>query len=200
MTGQASQERPPSPRRSPDTLTGSMPTGSVGGGGYKQDHPFFVDTRYELPSGVRVTDDSVSRPAHPLATAMLKNCILQATEAVYAMSLQWKEAARANAKFERERSEFLKEKDKFESSASEALVGLGVLHLRFIHRHPLEVFDFLGFLFGPSPLGIFLFDKGTLELLTAFVSGSIRTPTANTSASSLSLALTSDSLISRPYT
>ncbi|GAA0166636.1 hypothetical protein LIER_21748 [Lithospermum erythrorhizon] len=31
--------------------------------GYKSNHPFFVDTPYRLPSGVEVTDNSISRPA-----------------------------------------------------------------------------------------------------------------------------------------
>ncbi|GAA0171706.1 hypothetical protein LIER_25679 [Lithospermum erythrorhizon] len=86
---------------------------------YKSDHPFFVDTPYVLPSGVRVTDDSVSRPIHSLPADMLKNCMLReevlgamkvqsltrlhqqfthyqlrATVAAYAMSLQWAESAR----------------------------------------------------------------------------------------------------------
>ncbi|GAA0145978.1 hypothetical protein LIER_06037 [Lithospermum erythrorhizon] len=117
------KSKPRSPRHSPEASVGFMPIGSEEG--YKSDHPYFVDAPYILPSGVKVTDDSVSRPIHFLATDMLKNCMLRAevlramkvqsptrlhkkfphyqlraTETAYAMSLQWAESERVAREFE----------------------------------------------------------------------------------------------------
>ncbi|GAA0184878.1 hypothetical protein LIER_32166 [Lithospermum erythrorhizon] len=52
-----------------------LPIGSVGG--YKSDHPYFMNTPYVLPSGTRVTDDYVSRPTHSLVAGLFKNSILR---------------------------------------------------------------------------------------------------------------------------
>ncbi|GAA0141281.1 hypothetical protein LIER_02458 [Lithospermum erythrorhizon] len=108
--GIPNKARPPSPRHSPDPSVGFMPIGSKEG--YKSNHPFFVDTLYVLPSGVEVTDDSVSSPIHSLVADQLKNCMLRtevlgamkATEAAYAMSLKWAKSARIAEEFEHEKS------------------------------------------------------------------------------------------------
>ncbi|GAA0158976.1 hypothetical protein LIER_15868 [Lithospermum erythrorhizon] len=74
--GKPNQDKPSSPRHSPDHSVGFMPIGSEEG--YKSEHPYFVDTPYVLPSGVEVTDDSVSRHVNSLAADMLRNCMLRA--------------------------------------------------------------------------------------------------------------------------
>ncbi|GAA0145390.1 hypothetical protein LIER_05595 [Lithospermum erythrorhizon] len=83
--GMPNKSNPRSPRHSPDPSVGFMPIGSEER--YKSDHPYFVDDPYVLPSGVNVTDDSVSHFIHSLATDMLNNCMLGA-EILGAMKVQ----------------------------------------------------------------------------------------------------------------
>ncbi|GAA0158801.1 hypothetical protein LIER_15737 [Lithospermum erythrorhizon] len=45
--------------------------------GFENNHPFFVDLPYTLPSGLQITKDSVSKPTASLTAEMLKNCMLR---------------------------------------------------------------------------------------------------------------------------
>ncbi|GAA0139915.1 hypothetical protein LIER_35153 [Lithospermum erythrorhizon] len=75
----------PSPHPPPDPSICFLPIGSEEG--YKSDHPYFVNTPYVLPSGVEVTDDSVSRPTLSLAAGLLQNYKL-IPEVLRAMGVQ----------------------------------------------------------------------------------------------------------------
>ncbi|GAA0143104.1 hypothetical protein LIER_03863 [Lithospermum erythrorhizon] len=70
--------------------------------GYKSDHPFYVDTPYRLPSGVEVTENSISRPVHSLAADMLKNCILRADLLEMKLKSEAERAALDSKKFKAE--------------------------------------------------------------------------------------------------
>ncbi|GAA0157913.1 hypothetical protein LIER_15070 [Lithospermum erythrorhizon] len=45
--------------------------------GFKNDHPFFVDLPYTLPSRLQITLDTVSTPTASIAAKILKNCMLR---------------------------------------------------------------------------------------------------------------------------
>ncbi|GAA0173388.1 hypothetical protein LIER_27015 [Lithospermum erythrorhizon] len=114
---------------SPASSPNALPISS--GEGYKSDHPFFVNTSYTLPSGVHVTDSSISRTTSSLAADLFKNCMLRpevlsalgvhlptrlhnqfahyqlrATEASFAMFLKLQIATADAEEHEREKSSF----------------------------------------------------------------------------------------------
>ncbi|GAA0169577.1 hypothetical protein LIER_24028 [Lithospermum erythrorhizon] len=119
--GMPNKSKSRSPRHSLDPSVGFMTIGSEEG--YKSSHPSFVDTPYVFPAGVEVTDDSISFPIHSLAADLLRNYMLraEATEAAYAMSLQWAELARITGEFEHEKSSFGKEMRKVREERDSAL-------------------------------------------------------------------------------